>query len=301
MTDNDNTIQAGISPLVSERRLAQILGFPIDVLRDTAAHVDEFYHPFVSIKFKGIERKERPIDNPTGLLKAIQASIKDHLLASVVFPAEIVGGVRGCSPRSGARIHVRQPDVVTLDIRRFFRTVRPTQVAAGWQREFATGHDVTWLLTRLTTYQGYLPQGAPTSTALANIVFGPMADELRSLCTALSLRFTVYVDDIAISGPGARDAIDDAIRILSRHGFVASRRKVHAMSNGMRQKITGLVVNRKVSNGRERLRSLRHRARALEGCDQRDYARVRGGIAQATAACPSQGRALLGLLNRVTR
>jgi RNA-directed DNA polymerase len=281
-----------IEPLVSVGRLAEILGFSPSMLHAVADKADSFYRPFPLTTPTG---KVRPIDNPIGQLKAIQSRIKDCLLTAIDFPPEIVGGVRGRSIRTGALQHVRQPQVVTLDIRKFFRTIRPIQVAAGWQRHFATGRDVTWLLTRLTTYQGYLPQGAPTSTALANVVFLPMALELRGLCTSRGLRFTVYVDDIAISGTRAMEMLNDSIRVLSRHGFGASRDKTQIMFRSGRQQVTGLVVNRKVSNGRTKLRLLRTRVASLDGPGAVDLARVRGAVAQASSACPSQGRALRSL------
>jgi hypothetical protein len=285
-----------IFPLVSERRLAGVLGFRVATLRDVAERVDEFYRPFKLIT-KG---KDRPIDNPVGLLKAIQGRIKDRLLGLVDFPPELVGGVKGRSIRTGALRHVQRPEVVTLDIRKFFRKIRPTQVANGWRSQLGTSLSVTWLLTRLTTYQGYLPQGAPTSTALANLVFLPIATELRALCVPGGLAFTVYVDDIAVSGPFARETIDESIRILSRHGFGASRKKTRIMPSSMRQQVTGLVVNRKVSNGRAKLRRLRRQLHDLEGAENVDLASIRGAVAQAAAGCPSQGRALQSLLSDLT-
>lgn len=286
-----------LGPLVSARKVASILGCGVDRLRELASLPDDFYRPFDQMQHRNGRAKKRHIDNPIGLLKEIQKRINRRILSSVQFPPEIVGGVAGRSTRTNAVPHVRQPDLATLDIERYFETIRHKKVSAAWRQQFQTGHEVTWLLTRLTTYEGHLPQGAPTSTALANLVFLSVAPELDSLCARRGLKYTVYVDDISISGPDAREAIEDVVRILRCHGFSAARNKTRVMGQGVRQMVTGSTVNRKVSNGRTRIGDLRRRIISLgKGPDGQELVRVRGAVAHSLAICPSQGRRLRSLL-----
>ena len=59
--------------------------------------------------------------------------------------------------------------------------------------------DVASILTKLTTFKGHLPQGSPTSTTIANLVFVPVGDELQSIAEREGLRFTTFVDDVTMS------------------------------------------------------------------------------------------------------
>jgi RNA-directed DNA polymerase len=168
-----------------------------------------------------MEPDPRPIDNPDDALKRVQTRIKDRLLDPVALPAFICGGVPGRSTKTNARRHCRQPVVVALDIKNFFGSVTNRQIAAVWRRDFGASSEVAWLLTRLTTYSGHLPQGAPTSTALANLVITPIAAEIHNKCRSRGLPFSIDVDDITISGKGAGQMISDVARMIAVGGFPA--------------------------------------------------------------------------------
>lgn len=291
-------------PLVSVGKLAETIGFAPDVLFRAAEGADRSYRPFeTDPRREG--RKPRRIDNPVGLLKVLQTRINRRLLSQIEWPSEVIGAVRGRSIQTGASKHVGQPEVVALDIRRFFESVRPPQVAAVWRRHFSTGRDTTWILTRLTTVDGHLPQGAPSSSALANAVLLPAIFEIRNVVVPRGLRFSVYVDDIAVSGSGARHTIDEIGRILSRYTLAMARKKVRVMPAFGRQQVTGIVVNKKLSNGRDRIRAVRGRAFRLRAAlstagpsGSAEVGRLNGLIAHMTAVCPAQGegarRVLLG-------
>jgi RNA-directed DNA polymerase len=262
-----------------------------------ADDVDNLYRPFDQISEKDGVIKCRRIDNPSSALKLVQRRIKTALLDTVDMPPELMGGVKGRSVQDNVRAHVGQPQVVTLDMKDYFPRITNAMVAAALKHTFGCSHDVTWLLTRLTTYRGHLPQGAPTSTALANLVFVPTNSDIRGICARTRLRHSSWVDDLAISGRQASGALPDVIAALKRGHFRLSRRKLKIMGRNERQEVTRLVVNRKVSLGRDRLsryrRDINH-ARAPEG----NPARVAGEIAFAQAIAPDQGAALKRRLGR---
>src|SRR5262245_405896 len=89
--------------------------------------------------------------------------------------------------------------VANLDVRQFFPNVTRAMVIEalvrlGYTREIAA------LIAELTTYKGYLPQGAPTSTLLDNLVFVPIDRYFQKFSQRLGLTYTRYVDDITLSG-----------------------------------------------------------------------------------------------------
>lgn len=279
-------------PLVSDRYLAHVLGVPREALLEVAERVEAFYQPFVLTQHKRGREKKRPIDNPIIPLKSYQSRIKTRLLDTLTFPSFVYGGVRKRSTQDNARGHVRQREVVALDIENFFGTVTNTQVAKVWAEHFRASQKITWLLTRLTTYMGHLPQGAPTSTALANLVILPVMHELNVLCRVQGMHLTVYVDDIAVSGRDPSRAISMVANALSRHGFTLAREKVKVMPASMPQKVTGHIVNRRLSNGRERLKHVRSAVLHAIGPrgTEKDLQRARGMLAHVCATSPSQGR-----------
>lgn len=287
-------------PLLSARHLAHIVGLRVDALRELANAADRLYAPFTAKQVKNGKHKSRDIDNPLEPLKSVQRLIKKRLLDNVPMPHYMNGGVRNRSTQQNARNHIRQPELVTIDIKKFFPHVTNAQVAAVWRKVFGASKEVAWILTKLTTLQGHLPQGSPASTALANLVIAPVADEIFKKCTERGLCFSIYVDDIAISGRGAHHQISEVARALSRYGFPISRKKVQVMRAGVRQSVTGHVVNRRLSNGLDRIGQARLATFwALRiGATDEERARARGIVAHIYRTSQTQGRWLQNLLER---
>jgi len=288
-----------LGKLVSIRRLGHVLSLAPSVLRAVANNAGRSYRSFQQHSVKNGRLKVRQIDQPVGLLETVQERIKERILAKFPFPEGINGGVKGRSPTTNALPHVRQPEVVNVDIKNFFGSVTAKAVARAWKEQFGCGADVKWLLTRLTTYKGHLPQGARTSTALANLALLPVARELEAYARERGLHFSVFVDDISVSGTAAREMIDHIARKLGEYGFALSRHKTAVMKRGRRQTVTGIVVNRKLSNGTAKVHEIRRSAfEAIRGGKPGDLSRLRGMLAQSTAVCPSQGRRLRRLVDK---
>jgi len=283
--------------LLSPRRLATLLGVPLHRLRRLADDADKLYRPFDQVSERHGVTKRRTIDNPSPALKLVQRRINAALLDKVEMPPELLGGIKGRSVQDNVRLHVRQPQVVTLDLKDYFPRISNEMVAAALRRTFGCSKDVTWLLTRLTTHCGHLPQGAPTSTALANLVLVPANFDIRKVCAQKGLRHSSWVDDLAISGRQASRSLPEVIGALKRRGFRLSRPKLRIMAQDQRQEVTGLVVNRKVSLGRQRLSQFR---RNIARADQPggNPMRVAGQIAFAEATAPEQAAALKRRLRR---
>lgn len=151
----------------SVRWLAATIHVRRNLLRVVDRRIEKYYRPF-SLSRPG--KKPRQIDRPVGALKFIQSRIKQYLLASFPFPHTLHGCVPGRSPLTNAGAHGQPPLLVNLDLASFYPSVTCAMVHAVWRDVFHFGPAIATLLTRLTTYRGHLPQGAPTSGYLANIV-----------------------------------------------------------------------------------------------------------------------------------
>lgn len=233
-----------MTPFLSLRHLAHNLGISKTQLRRIAENIEVHYREWEIVNPK--KAKVRKLKVPDKKLKLVQRRILRRILEKYELPDAAHGGVRGKSPKTNAAQHCGKPLVVSMDIRNFYPSVSHRQVAKMFQREFGCGRDTTWLLTRLTTIDGQLPQGAPTSTAIANIVLAAVVDR-RSENTAskCNVAVTRFVDDFAFSGSKAKSLVNSTARSVSRLGLRVWRppKKLKIMPASQRQIVTGLTVN----------------------------------------------------------
>ena len=232
------------------RALAYRLDLPEDVIVLESRRTGRDYSPFVSrnepAPFAKLPTvlKERTIDNPVDATKFIQARIYQKLLQPLPWPEHIFGGVRGKSLLHNIKRHLGSPVIVTIDIRSFFPSISTHQIYAVWTDLLDCSPEIARILTRLTTYDFHLPQGAPTSSALANLVLHSLDKPIREYCERACIHYSTWIDDLAFSGASARCAINVAVSALQRGGFAVPHRKMKIMPAHRRQMLTGLLLNR---------------------------------------------------------
>jgi len=234
------TRRLSFAPVISTRRLEALLRRDRDDIARIAAHAGRYYKPFDQQRTGST--KWRHIDNPTPALKELQSGIYRAILATYSFRPNIFGGIPERSIKDNMREHLAQPLLVTLDIKNCFPHIHDLHHVFPMFRRLGFSSEVASLLTKLTTFQHRLPQGAPSSSIIANLVMEPVHDEIDKIARVYGLHWSMYVDDIAISGTRAREAIVPLIRVLQREGYSVSHRKIRLMSRNERQALTGGVV-----------------------------------------------------------
>jgi retron-type reverse transcriptase len=211
----------------------------------------------------------RRIDAPEDELKQVQIAILRRLLARLRVHPSAIGFERGHSIVSNATFHARQAVIIRMDLCEFFHSTRAARIesyfaAIGWNAEASR------LLTRLVTHEGSLPQGAPTSPRLSNLVNCRMDARLSAAADRSRARYSRYADDLTFSleaddGRAVQTLIRSAGLIAAAEGYrLHRRRKLHVRRRHQRQLVTGLVVNHVVQLPREtrrRLRAVEHRIR----------------------------------------
>jgi hypothetical protein len=216
----------------------------------------------------------RLVEAPKPRLKAIQRTLVRSLLDRIP-PHEAAHGFRtGRSVRTHVAPHVGQPFVLTLDLAEFFPTITAARVGAlfrtagypeavarllagrctnrvpayGWSdRTSPLRGQELWRMRRLYG-QPHLPQGAPSSPALANLAAYRLDARLAGLANVLGAHYTRYADDLAFSGGlelarSARRVIARVAAIALEEGFTVQPRKTRVMRPGVRQRVTGVVIN----------------------------------------------------------
>lgn len=248
--------------------LARRLGVPDADLR-------AFRPAYVTFTIPKRSGGERTISAPTAATKALQRRILHRLLDRLPAHPAAHGFERGRSIVTNAAVHRDPAVLVKLDVEDFFGQTRMSRIrrywrVIGWDREAAA------VLTRLTTHAGGLPQGAPTSPRLANLVNVRLDARLDGIARSRAAVYTRYADDLSFSfaaDDGA--AVRQLIHAVSRTVWAEGRyrlhvhRKVEVRRRYERQAITGLVVN----GGLPRLD--RERRRWLRAVEHRRYS---GGL-----------------------
>lgn len=113
-------------------------------------------------------------------------------------------------------------------------------------------------MTKLVVWESHLPQGATTSTGVANLAMLRVDMRLRELSRQQGFAYTRYVDDLALSGSRRLLSFRKLIvRIVENEGFRVNSAKIRTMDSGMRQVVTGIVVNRKPNLAREQRDEIR--------------------------------------------
>ncbi len=281
--------------------------------------------------------RSRLIEAPKQLLKGIQRKILRDILDKVA-PHDCAHGFRrGRSCLTGAQLHAGEEIVITMDLADFFASV-PVRAVHGLFRSLGYPWEVTRLLTGLCStvtpaelfdalpadrqpsretrdrfLHGHLPQGAPTSPALANLCLRRLDCRLDGLAWHLGARYSRYGDDLAFSGDGDFAArrggfLTLATAICAEEGFAINRRKTRVMRRGDRQRVTGIVVNDHINIPRpeyDRLKailynSLRHGPATQKRDGHPDFrAHLDGRVTWVENVNPHRGLKLRLLFERI--
>jgi RNA-directed DNA polymerase len=243
--------------LYSIRHLEALLGHTRIELEDLAKQAIRYYQPFPFKRHHAPFSRRLPsgrkrwIDNPVDPLKTIQSRIEQRLLKRVVLPEHLLGGVKGKSIADNVKKHLAAKYLVSIDIKNFFPSITPHQVYAVWRKTLNCSPDVAYLLTGLTTYRDRLPQGAPTSTLLANLVLSALDPDIRTACDTSRITYSSWVDDLAFSGDAAPEIIGEVIATLRKGGFSVSHHKIKIMGPSDRKLLNNLVLGRFVTVRKE--------------------------------------------------
>ena len=299
-----------MKPILSVRDLARRLHTSVERLRETAAEIDRGMQSHYTFWSEQNEKtgKIRHYRVPKPELKGIQRNIKNAVLGPLELSDSAHGGVRGRSTHTNASQHLGQPWVVTTDVRSFFPNVKHYIVYRMFRHEFGFGKEVASLLARLTTLHAELPQGAPTSTIIANLLMAKAVDApVSQRARELGAANTRFVDDFCFSGNDPRSLINDTARALSRKRLPIWRKttkfqakpKLKIMPRSRRQEVTGLVVNSASGPSvpreyRDAVRAAIHQAAALPEGPQRRSAEnsIRGRIVYVEMYNPGAAKRL---------
>jgi hypothetical protein len=227
-------------PIGSIRSLANALGIQEIQLRRIANNAPNLYVPNApKTKASGKTRQTYTVREP---LKRLQDEILNKIINGVSYPVYLQGGIQDPNlPRDyvrDAELHLGREVVLKEDISTFFSSTRVELVYRMWKNFFNFPPEVADVLTRLTTYNGFIPEGAATSAGVANLVFWDSEPELELSLRREGYIYSRYIDDITVSflhRVPARDIQDVTTRIYRmflRAGLAPNRKKRDLRTTG---------------------------------------------------------------------
>lgn len=265
------------------RRLAEVLRVEVGELSAVRLGTRYHYRPFTTAKADG---RERRILAPSPPLKGLQRRLLDNYLATLPVSPHATAFRRGGSIVHNARRHANQRLIATVDLRDFFEATKGHRVRRffarhGW-REEALG-----TLMRLCVFRDGLPQGAPTSPCLSNLVNASLDEALGQVAHDYRAAYTRYGDDLTFSW--AQERLPDGFTIAVEECVAAAGYEVQPCKGWQVQRVeegpcvTGVVLRGKGWVGVPR--ALRWRAwwlwlRSWSG-DEQILAQLRGHRAYA--------------------
>ncbi len=236
------------------------------------------FHRYTQFKIKKKSGGFRLITSPRNSSYMFLLQSLNELLKSMYTPAQsAMGFTEGRSVVTNANVHKGQNYVVNLDLKDFFPSIEqpriwkrlqlapfnfPSSIAnviAGLcsmkeTRTDTTGNDVV-------TY--VLPQGAPTSPIITNMICDTLDRRLLGLSKRFGLRYTRYADDITFSSMHyvyAKDGVfrKELTRIIESQGFTINEAKTRLQKLGSRQEVTGIIVSDKLNVSKKYIRNIRN-------------------------------------------
>jgi hypothetical protein len=263
----------------NENELAQAIGIPLKELRflsfsrkvSTVSHYRKFYLP----KKSG---GKRLISAPMPRLKQVQYWILENIFNKIAVHPAVHGFALQRSIISNAQPHIGKAVVVNIDVKDFFPSIHYKRVK-GLLQQLGFSEKIAVILSLLCTEavteevaidgKNYfvqkgnrvLPQGAPTSPAITNILCFKLDKRLQGLAAKNQCSFTRYADDITFSfndpAINAQQLVWRIKKLLADEGFTVHPDKIRIMRKGTCQEVTGIVVNEKAGISRKKLRQFR--------------------------------------------
>lgn len=220
----------------------------------------------------------RKIYSPNKNLLTIQRRLLEILENSVQIHPRAYGFVKNKSTVDNARQHLNKKYLLNIDLENFFPSISAGRVHSLFSNYFKLNKTVASTLTNLCCHpEGFLPQGAPTSPMISNILCKTLDNDLNRLAkNSFGSSYTRYADDISFSSnrpfkDGIINEVDGVVElgstlkgIISRNGFRINSDKIRLQKNYEHQEVTGIVVNSKLNIDRRYIRRIRAMLHSIE-------------------------------------
>ena len=209
----------------------------IGILRNTSQHYSHFK---ISKRSGGV----RIISAPSPALMSLQKTIYKRILVSVNIHPAATGFRPNTSIVQNAKAHLGKSQILKVDITNFFGSIKKRKVIKVFEN-IGYPHNISQVLAELCTLDNKLPQGAPTSPVLSNIIASDVDVKLAALSQKKELSYTRYADDLTFSGSNIdfETTLAEIDEILFKERFIIQRKKTRQITEKRRKIVTGISIS----------------------------------------------------------
>lgn len=247
-------VRKDLPVIVDPYSLAKFIGIDFHYLCSMAYGTEHFYRNFLIPKKSGGTRE---ISEPLPDLKQVQHWMLNNILNYIEISKYAKAYVKKQGVKSNARFHRGQKVLVSMDVKDFFPSIKKIDIFHVFHGLGYT-ENVSWFMAYLCCLNGELPQGAPTSPYLSNIIMSSFDKDVASYAIEKKWRYTRYADDLTFSGDGN---VEELIRVVSelllKYHLYPNTKKTRVAYQNARQEVTGIVVNKKLQAARQYRRIIR--------------------------------------------
>ena len=227
----------------------------LSCLYNVSNHPEKHYQQHRIYKKDGTLRR---ISEPDPLLKVIQTNILKNILTQRTPSIYATAYQKGKRLVDNTDPHVNQKQILKLDIKNFFGCISYSMIAHNAFPGIYYPPAVVGLLTNLCCFCESLPQGAPTSPVISNLVMKSFDNYMGQWCLDRHINYTRFCDDMTFSGEFDDKMLYDKVRSFLREmGFTLNDKKTRLISKDYQQLVTGIVVNEKMQVSRSYRKKLR--------------------------------------------
>ena len=225
--------------------LTNDLGVSSKVLYSLSNHISSHYYQTKIPKKNG---EYRELSVPDEFLKMVQKRIVENLLVYEEVSPYATAYRYGGSTVKNAYPHIRKNTILKLDIRHFFDYINYPIIKEKvfYKEKYSESNRI--LLSILCLYKDALPQGAPTSPIISNIIMKEFDNIVGDWCKEKNIIYTRYCDDMTFSGKFIHtEVICFVKKELKKIGLYLNDSKTVVANKGQKQIVTGIVVNEKIN------------------------------------------------------
>jgi len=215
---------------------------------------------------------KRTIKVPISSIKIIQRKLNKVFQAVYKQRNPAHGFIKRRNIISNASRHVNKRWVLNIDLKDFFPTITFQRIRGLLlSRQYRLGKAAATVLAQICCHEGNLPQGAPSSPMISNMICSKLDNELNEMSIKNGCVYTRYADDLTFSTneeifpeklakqdeDGETELGDEIDNIIKKNWFIVNKYKVKLRRYDMRQEVTGLTVNKKVNVRRRYVKQIR--------------------------------------------
>jgi len=264
----------------------------------------DFRYRVYTLEKKGTEKKLRIIHQPSRELKALQGWVLRNILDKLSSSPFSMGFEKKQSILNNATPHIGANFILNIDLEDFFPSLTSEKVFGVF---YSLGYNryISSCLTKICCYKKLLPQGAPSSPKLANLICSKLDYRIQGYAGSRGLIYTRYADDLTLSAQSMKKVVkakDFLLSIIPTEGLIVNNRKTCISGPRGQKKVTGLVISQeKAGIGRKEYKELRAKIHYVFLGKFQDIDHVKGWLAFILSVDIKNHRRLLVYINRLEK